>query len=276
MNSRVRKKKRFNFLSPMDGGSIPQQEHTSPDMSEQLFKERPNIQTGEIPCPKPEIKGQPLSLRGYRQGTDRGNPILFVQVVKDRGFSFRSPGPTNVWNEQEARLIKKDQVGPKSFGVFLYAASGEPSNGQSLSRSVVTLDALVSGNSIPSPEVSATQGWDDTGCESASEWFGQSVSTSKGLSDTLQPVDPTKGVAPIASSRFEITWEDVLESPLNEEPWTRPPGSLGTIGKRSFLMLPPNAPRLKESLCLLSTSQWHVGGAFPVPLGIHGVSCPAL
>jgi len=270
------KKKLFNFLSPMDGGSIPQQEHGSPDMLEQPFKERSNIQTGEIPCSKSEIKGQPLSLRGYRQGTNRGNPILFVQVVEDRSFPFWSPGATNVWNEQEAGFIKKDQVGPKSFGVFLYAATGEPSNARSLCRPFVTHDALVSDNSTPSPEATATHDWGDTGCESASEWFGQSVSRSTGLSDTLRPEDPAKGVAPIPSFRFEIIWEDALESPLNEGPWTRPPGTLGTIGKRSSLMPPPNALWTKDWLCPLSATPWHVGGAFPVPLGIHGVSCPIL
>ncbi len=48
MNSRVLKKKLFNFFSPMDGGSIPQQDHGPPEMFEQFFKEKPNIQTGEM------------------------------------------------------------------------------------------------------------------------------------------------------------------------------------------------------------------------------------
>jgi hypothetical protein len=80
----------------------------------------------------------------------------------------------------------------------------------------------------------------------------------------------------ISFSPFETASEDVLESPLNEGPWTRPLGTLGTIGKRSFSMLPPNALRQTESSCLLSATRSRAGGAFPVPLGIHGVSCPIL
>jgi hypothetical protein len=276
MNSRVLKKKLFNFFSPMDGGSIPQQDHGPPEMFKQFFKERTNIQTGEIPCPKPEIKGQPLSLRGYRQSTDRGNPILFVQVVEDRGFPFWSPGATNVWNEQEARLIKKEQVGPKSFGVFLYVATGEPSNARSLCRFFVKPGALVSDNSIPSPEATATHDWGDAGCESASEWFERSASRSKGRSDILRPEDPPTAVPLTSLSRFETAWEDVPEWPSNEGPPIRPLDTLDTIGKRSFLMLPPNALLPKEWPCPLSAKQWRVDGASPVHVGIHGVSYPIL
>jgi hypothetical protein len=276
MNSRVLKKKLFDFLSPMDGGSIPQQDHGPPEMFEQFFKERPNIQTGEIPCPELQIKSQPSSFRGYRQRTDRGNPILFVQVVEDRSFPFWSPGTTNVWNEQEARLINEDQMGSKSFGVFLYAATGKPSNGQSLYRSFVTPGARVSDNSIPSPEATATHDSRDTGCESACGQFGRSASRSKGRSDNLRQEDPPKAVPLIFLSRFQTAWEDVPEWPSNEGPPTRPLGSLDTIGKRSFLMPPPNALLPKEWPCLLSATRWRVDGAFPIPLGIHGVSCPIL
>jgi hypothetical protein len=268
--------KALNFFTPVDGTPIPQQDHGSPEMFEQFFKERTNIQTVKIPRPKSEIKSQAFPLRGHRQCIDGGNPVLFVEVIEDRSLPFRSPGAADVWNEQEARLIDEDQMGPKSFGFFLYGATGKPSNAQSLGRSFVKPGALASGNSIPSPEAIATHDWDDTGRQSVCEWFGQSVLGSKGPSDTLRPADPTKGVAPIPFSRFETAWEDVLESPLSGGPWTHLVGTLGPIEKRNFSMLPPNAPRLKESSCLLSATQWRVGDAFPVALVILGVSCPIL
>ena len=216
MNPRMFKEKPFDFFTSMDGPPIPQQDRGAPEMFEQFFKERTDIETVKVPRPKPEIESQAFPFRGHRQSTDGGNPVLFVEVIEDRGLSFGSPSATDVWNEQEARLIDEDQMGPKSFGFFLYGATDKPSNAQSLSRSFAKPAALVSGNSIPSLEAPATHDWGDSGCQSACGWFGQSVSRSRGLFDTLHPADPTEGVPLISFSSFETASEDVLESPSNE------------------------------------------------------------
>jgi hypothetical protein len=184
MNPPMVNKKLFDFFTSVDGAPIPQQDHGALEMLEQLFEKRANIQTVKIPLPKPEVERQASPLRRHRQRIDGGNPVLFVEVIEDRGLPSRSPCTTDIGNEQEARFIDEDQMGPKSFGFFLYGATGKPSNEQSLSRSFVKPGALVSGNSIPSPEATATHDWDDTGCQSTCGWLGRSVSGSKGLSDT--------------------------------------------------------------------------------------------
>lgn len=155
MNPRMIQEKLLDFFTPVDGVSIPQQEYVFSEMFKQLFKERTDIKTVKIPRPKPDIKAQVFPFRGYRQSTDGGNPVLFVEMIEDRGFSFRSPGATDGWNEQEARLINKDQMGPMFFGFFLYGATDKPSNARSLFRSFAKPGARVSGNSIPCPEVTA-------------------------------------------------------------------------------------------------------------------------
>jgi hypothetical protein len=274
MNSRVPKKTLFNFLSPMDGGAIPQQDHGAPEMFKQSLKERPNIQADEIPCLKPEIKSQPLSPREYRQSTDGGDPVLLVELIQDGGFPFKSPGATNVWNGQKARLINEDKMGLKPFGVFLYGATGKPFNVQSPCRSFSRFGTRVSDNPIPFPEATATYDWGDTGWESASGWFGQSASGSKGLSDLLRPEDPPKAVPLISLSRLETACEGVPEWPWSEGRGTRLLATLETIGKQSFLMLPPNAPRPKDWPCPLSATRWRVDGAFPVHLGSMGSHAP--
>ena len=126
MNPRMFEKELLDFFTSMDGPPIPQQDHGAPEMFEQFFKERTDIQTVKIPRPKPEIKSQAFPFWRHRQSTDGGNPVLFVEVIEDRGVSFGSPSATNVWNEQEARLIDEDQMGPKSFGFFLYGATDKP------------------------------------------------------------------------------------------------------------------------------------------------------
>ena len=173
MNPWMVGKKPPNFFTPMDGPPVPQQNHGTPDMLEQLFEKRPNIQTVKVASPEPEIKRQTSPFRRYRQGIDRGNSVLFVKVIEHRGFPPRSPRTTDVGNKQETRLIDEDQMGPKSFGLFLYGAIGKPSNGRSLSRSFAKPGVLASDNSIPFPEAIAIHDWDDTGRQSACEWFGQ-------------------------------------------------------------------------------------------------------
>jgi hypothetical protein len=268
------KEKLFDFFTSMDGSPVPQQDHGALEMFEQFLKETTDIQTVKIPRPKPEIKSHAFPFRGHRQSTDGGNPALFVEGIEDRGSPFGSPRATDVGNEQEARFIDEDQPGPNSFGFFLYGATDKLSTAQSLSRSFAKRAALVSGNSIPSLEAPATHDGGDSGYQIACGWFEQFVPRSRGLFDTLHSADQTKGVSLIAFSPFEKASEDVLESLLNEGPRNHPVGTLGTIGKRSFWMLPPNAQWMKESSCLLSRSRSRVDDAFPVPLGSHGVSCP--
>jgi len=124
-------------------------------MFKQHFKERKNIQTVKIPHPKPQVKHPTFPFRQYHQCIDGGNPVLLVEVIEDLGFPFRSPGATDVWNEQEARFIHENQ-GPKAFGFFSYGAIGKPSNARFLSRFFVKPGVLVSGNSIPFPGGSST------------------------------------------------------------------------------------------------------------------------
>jgi len=266
----------FDFFTAVDHSAIPQQNDGSPEMFEQPSKERPDIQTVKIPSSESEIKRQAFPFRRHRQGIDGGNPVLFVEVIKNGSFPFRSPGATDIGNEQEARFIHENQMGPKSFGFFLYGATGKPSTAQFLSRSFVEPGARVSGNSSPSPEGSSTHGWGDTESQAACGWFEQSVSRSKGLSDTLQPTGLTRAALLGFASRFERAWEDALGLSLNEGLWSRPSGTPGTIEKRSSWMLPLYALPPIGLSCLPSAGQWLSDGAFPVPLGIHGVSCPIL
>ncbi len=276
MNPGMVQEKLFDFFTAVDRSPIPQQNDGASEMSEQSSKERPDIQTVKVPPPESEIKRQAFAFWRHRQGIDGGNSALFVEVIEDRSFSFRSPGATDIGNEQEARFINENQMGPKSFGLFLYGATGKPSNAQFLSRSFVKPGALVSGNSIPFSEAAAIRDSDDTGCQSVCGWFGQSVSRSKGLSDTLRPADLTRVALLGFPSRSGRAWEDALGSSSNEGPWTHPPGTLGTIEKRSSLMLLLFALRPRGLFCLLPAWQWRGDGAFPVPLAIPGVSCPIL
>ena len=274
MDSWMLKKKPFDLLSAMDRSPIPQQAHRPSYMFEQILQKRAHIQPVEIPTPKPKIKRQPFSLWGNRQGAQSRNPIPFIMMVEQRGLPLGRPGPGNVRNEQETGFIQKDQMGPTSFGLFLYAASDTASNVQSRLRSFVTHGAPVFGNSSPSLKVISKHGWGDTECQSVSGSPGQSFLRSKGRSDIPKPMVHPTAPAPISLSDHQTALEDVQVSAWIAAPWNHLSDTFGTIGRPSFSMLPPSAPPPIDSLCLASAIRWRVAGAFPVRLGSHGVSCP--
>ena len=231
MYSWMFKKKPFYLLAPMDRSPIPQQERRSSQMFEQILQKTAHIQPIEISTPKPKIKGQPFSLRGNRQGAEGRDAILFVKMIEQWCLPFGRPSPGNVWNEQETGFIKKDQMGPMSFGVFLYAASDTASNARSPLRSSAGPDVLASDSSTSSPKATSKHGWGDTEHQIASGSLEQSVSGSKDRSDTRQPMDPPAAPAPTSLSERRITWKDGQESSWNGGPWNRPSDTFGTIGR---------------------------------------------
>jgi hypothetical protein len=89
MNPGMFQEKLFDFFATVDRSPVPQQNHGASKMFEQRFKERRNIQSIEISCPKPEIEAQTFPFRGHRQCTDGGNPVC--RGGKRQGFSLLEP-----------------------------------------------------------------------------------------------------------------------------------------------------------------------------------------
>lgn len=136
MKSWVSKEELPDFFTPVDGSRIPQEDHRTLTLPEQVFEERSDIQASEVPCAEHDIQGHTPSLWGHRQSTDGRNSVLLVEMVEERRPAFRRPGARDVGNEQKAALIEKHQMGPTPCGVFLYAASGNVSNARSALRPV--------------------------------------------------------------------------------------------------------------------------------------------
>jgi hypothetical protein len=69
-------------------------------MFEQAFKESTDIQTCEIACAKPKIKGQAPSFGGHRKTTEGRNSVLLREMVKERGLPLGGPGTSDIRNKQ--------------------------------------------------------------------------------------------------------------------------------------------------------------------------------
>jgi len=83
-----------------------------------------HLKPGDVLGLKPLVQANSPTPRTYGKRTDAGDAALFVAVVVQWRMSARRPRAFEVGNEQEARFIERNQVGAKSSGLFLYAASG--------------------------------------------------------------------------------------------------------------------------------------------------------
>lgn len=275
MDSAMLRQKLLHLFAAVDGPTVPEQKDGSAQVLEQLFEKRPHIQSVEIPAAKLRIERQTFPLGRKSKGTDGRDPILFVEMIENRGFFPGGPSPGHGRGQQEPRFIEKDQMGPKCFRFFLNTATAAASNVQSLLRYAARLDAQASDSSTPSPPVISRRGWDDRWYQSVSRSPRQSVSTSKGPFGTLMPMALPSVPAPTVPSARRKVWEDARESASNAGPWTLTPDTPAAIGTQNSWMLPLDAPHPTMWPFPVSTTQWRVAFAFPVRFGFHGVSCSA-
>lgn len=94
--------KGLDLPASMNRALIPQQDDRAADLSEQVGEKGPDIQTVQGASAKLERQGDARSPRGHREGTDRRDAIVFVQVVEDRGVAAGRPGAGHVGDEQKA------------------------------------------------------------------------------------------------------------------------------------------------------------------------------
>ena len=202
----------FDSFSTMNGSPIPQQDNGTPQMPEQVAQECSNIQPCEIAAAQPEIERHSPALGRHGQRTDRGDPILFVKIAHDRRVSFRRPGTGHVWDEEEARFIEEDQMGPTSCGVFLYEASVRASTGRSPRRPVAGLGVRASDNSIPTVSGASRHDRDGSAPRTAGGSAAPHVSRSINRFDIPRPGAPSGAAPPAASSAPRRAWGDDLVS----------------------------------------------------------------
>ena len=125
---------------------------------------------------------------------------MFVVVMQDRRLASRPPGPSAGRNEKKAAFIEKQQMGPKSLRVFLYAATCSASNEQWPLGPVGSLGVRVPGTTTPPAATVARRDWDGiphrTPCGSPSGFASASRDRSESRMPMLRP-EEALGVAGI-------------------------------------------------------------------------------
>lgn len=94
--------KGLDLPASMDRALIPQEDDRASDLPEHVGEKGPDIQAVQGSSAKLEIQRDARSPRGHCEGTDRRDPIVFIEMVADRRLAARSPGAGDVRDEQKA------------------------------------------------------------------------------------------------------------------------------------------------------------------------------
>lgn len=269
------KNKLFDLFPPVYRASIPQQDHRPSKMLEQERKKGPDIEAVNITGAIPDIQGNSLSFWGYRKGADGRYPVLFVEMVKEGRLTLRPPGASDRGNEQEAAFIKKDQMGPTFFRVFLYGASDTASSGRLPFRPAGGRDAPVSDSSTPGFPGASRHGMDDTECRIVGRSLRPHAVMSINPSDNPRPEGLSEAPSRACPSAPRSAWADGQEWVGAATPPTPFLDMTDTIGTPNSLKSLRHVPPPTD-FCPLLTAGSPVGAAFPAVVRFLEVSCLAL
>lgn len=149
MKSLMLSQKFFDCLASMNLSAVPDQDDTSPQMTQEIAKKRDDFVTRYVLGVQANVQSQFPPSRRHRQNANNRYLLTPVSVFENRGLANRTPCPANIRNQKESGLIKKPHVGPKSSGFFLYRARRAASSGEWPPRPSPRHGVPVSGNSIP-------------------------------------------------------------------------------------------------------------------------------
>lgn len=141
--------KNLNASALVDGAAIPEQDHGSSQMLQEIAEEAHHFQPRNVGAVEPSIEAHSLAGWGDRKSRDGRQAQPLVQVPQLRCSAAGRPGVTDVGDEQEPTFVEEHQMGSLLKGVFLYAAIGNASNGQWRLRRAPAPGAGASGRSSP-------------------------------------------------------------------------------------------------------------------------------
>jgi len=98
--------------------SVPEQEHVTSQMPEQVAQEGANLRLLDVLLVQLEVEVRTPPHRAERDRGDGRDPIAAIEVADDRRPAHRGPGLRDRRRQEEARFVGKDEVGTQPRGVF--------------------------------------------------------------------------------------------------------------------------------------------------------------
>lgn len=97
----------FDVFPFVDTASIPDQEHVSAQMTQQMPQVSDDLGPGDVIGVEADIKSETSAVGRHGKASDGRDFIAPIAVAQDRRAARRGPGSTNVRDEQESALIEE-------------------------------------------------------------------------------------------------------------------------------------------------------------------------
>lgn len=109
---------RANRLAAVDGAVVPDHDHGTAEMAEQIPEEGAHLGVLEVLGREQEVEAAAPAARTYGQTRDDGDALAPLAVAQERGLTPRRPGAAHAWDQEEPRLVDEDEVGAQPRGFF--------------------------------------------------------------------------------------------------------------------------------------------------------------
>jgi len=130
LEPRVSKQELPRGSALMRRSPVPEQDHGASQVLEELAEEPSDVRRLDVfAAIEAGVERHPPLLWGDADGGDGRDFTPAPGAAQMGRLAFRRPRPGHVRDQKEAAFVEEDQMGAKSFGVFLYAANGSASNG---------------------------------------------------------------------------------------------------------------------------------------------------
>ena len=188
VESRTAAQEAFDELGSVERASIPEKNDRSSEMAAKMPEEPSNLFGPDVPVGiKARVEPKTLSLWRDRDGGDRRELRPASGHHEGWRLAFDRPGSLDVGDKRESALIQEGQAGSKPSGLFLYAATRDVSNSESLLPGAPWPSSEASGNSSLNRSSASRDSRYSNAPGSVSESSGRYASRSKDRSNNRLP-----------------------------------------------------------------------------------------
>lgn len=217
--------------SPLMGFAvIPEQDHRATQVSKQMAQELGHLRgTDVFVRVETGIESDTSFLWGHSNRREGRDLSPSSGTAKIGSLPLGRPGPSDVGDQKEAALIEESQMGAKSLGFFLSAATGNASSARWPLRSFPALFSRASGSSNPTLSKAAIGDWDGKEPQTAPGSLLPLAAWSKDPWYSRNSMAPSKEFASAPASAARST-EQACRAPA----WLSDPARLSCAASRAI------------------------------------------
>ena len=106
-------------LAAMDGAVIPDHDHGAAEVAEQVPEEGAHFRVLDVFGREQEVEAAAPATRTHGEPRDHRDALTPLAVAQERSLPPRRPGAPHARDQEEPRLVDKDEVGAQPRGFFL-------------------------------------------------------------------------------------------------------------------------------------------------------------